>query len=93
MSKRVRTDKVRKQDAVRQQRKRALDAARNARLGGEKLKLMTFQGTRDGLAVMRQVGGYRNDDEVVSLAVRYLAGLARRDPAAFLEAMDPRNPV
>ncbi|MCY1510140.1 hypothetical protein D9M68_445090 [compost metagenome] len=93
MSKRVRTDKVRKQDTVRQQRKRALDAARKARLGGEKLKLMTFKGTRDGLAVMRQVGGYGNDDEAVSLAVRYLAGLARRDRAAFLEAMDPRDPI
>lgn len=93
MSKRVRTDKVRKQDTLRQQRKRALDAARKARLEGEKLKLMTFKGTRDGLELMRQVGGYRSDDEVVSLAVRYLADLARRNPASFLEAMDPRAPV
>lgn len=81
------------QDTLRQQRKRALEAARKARLGGEKLKLTTFKGTRDGLDLMRQVGGYRSDDEVVSLAVRFMAGLARCNPAAFLEAMDPRTPA
>ncbi len=42
---------------------------------------------------MQQVGGFEEQDEVITLAIRYMAGMARRDPAAFLQAMNPRNPV
>ncbi|TBV12775.1 hypothetical protein [Stutzerimonas kirkiae] len=91
MSKKPRTDKVRKQDAARQQRKRDREAAHLARVGAETMKLTTYQGTRIDLELMQQVGGYEEPAEVITLAVRYMAGLARRDPAAFVEAMDPRN--
>ncbi|MNN97426.1 hypothetical protein D3C81_2165880 [compost metagenome] len=57
------------------------------------MKLETYAGTRCELALMCQVGGYDEPAEAITLAIRYLAGLARRDPAAFLAAMDPRNPV
>ncbi|WP_300656249.1 hypothetical protein [Pseudomonas sp.] len=93
MSKKPRTDLVRKQDAARQQAKRDRKAEHLERVGAETMKMTTYRGTRADLALMQQVGGYEEPAEVITLAVRYLAGLARRDPAAFLEVMDPRNPV
>lgn len=91
--KKLRTDAVRKQDAVRQQAKRDREAEHQERVGAETMKLTTYRGTRADLALMQQVGGYEEPAEVITLAVRYLAGLARRDPAAFMDAMNPRNPV
>lgn len=93
MSKTKRTERIRKQDADRQQAKRDRDAAHRERVGAQVMKLTTYRGTRADLALMRQVGGYEEADEVITLAIRYLAGLARRNPAAFLDAMNPRNPV
>ncbi len=89
----TRTDKVRQQDAKRQQALRDRRAKHLERVGAESMKLTTYRGTRADLALMQQVGGFDEPAEVITLAVRYLAGLARRDPAAFLEAMNPRNPV
>ncbi|MNZ74253.1 hypothetical protein D3C78_926980 [compost metagenome] len=90
------TDKaatIRKQNKVRQQNKRDRDRAHRKAVGAETMKLETYAGTRRELALMCQVGGYDEPAEAITLAIRYLAGLARRDPAAFLAAMDPRNPV
>lgn len=91
MSKKSRTPRVREQDTQRQRNKRARDAAQAKRLQEEKLKLTTHLGTRDRLEAMRQQGGYKSLDEVVSLTTSYMARLAQRDPAAWREAMDPRN--
>lgn len=93
MSKKERTDRVRRQDASRQQSLRDRRAAHAERVGAEPIKVMTYRGTREDLALMQEVGGYEERDEALTLAVRYMAGLARRDPAAFRAAMDPRNPV
>lgn len=93
MSKKPRTDRIRQQDAARQQRKRAREAAHRARVGAQVMKLTTYRGTRADLALMQQVGGFEEVDEVITLAIRYMAGLARRDPAAFQAAMNPRNPA
>lgn len=93
MSKKPRTHRVRQQDADRQQNKRDRDAAHAALVGAEKTKIVTYSGTRADLELMQQVGGYEERDEVITLIIRYMAGLARRDPAAFLAAMDPRNPA
>lgn len=89
----TRTDKVRQQDAKRQQALRDRRVAHRERVGAETMKLTTYRGTRADLELMQQVGGFDEPAEVITLAVRYLAGLARRDPVAFLEAMNPRNPV
>lgn len=93
MSRKPRTDQVRKQDTARQQAKRERDARHLVRVGAEKMTLVTYRGTREDLALMQAVGGFDEPDEAITLGVRYLAGLARRDPAAYLAAMDPRNPV
>jgi hypothetical protein len=93
MSTKERTDRIRQQDTKRQQNKRDRDAAHAERVGAEKTKITTYRGTRSDLELMQQVGGFDERDEVITLAIRYMAGLARRDPAAFLAAMDPRNPA
>lgn len=93
MSKKPRTDRIRQQDAARQQRKRAREAAHRARVGAQVMKLTTYRGTRDDLALMQQIGGFEEPAEVITLGIRYLAAMARRDPEAFLAAMDPRNPL
>lgn len=92
MPKKVRTDRIRKQDAARQQARRDREAAGRERIGAQKTKFTSSQSTRDDIAVMQQVGGFEQD-EAISLALRWMAGLARRDAPAFLAAMDPRNPV
>ncbi|XQE65798.1 hypothetical protein ACOAPY_14130 [Pseudomonas sp. P3C3] len=93
MNRQERTDRIRQQDAKRQQSKRDRDAEHRERVGAEKTKIVTYRGTRADLELMQQVGGYEERDEVITLVIRYMAGLARRDPAAFLAAMDPRNPA
>ncbi|MCY1286460.1 hypothetical protein D9M70_354340 [compost metagenome] len=93
MPKKERTDRIRQQDTARQQAKRNRDAEHKARVGAEKFSFITYAGTRADIECIRQVGGYEEVEEGLTLAIRYMAGLARRDPAAFLEAMDPRNPV
>lgn len=93
MPKKERTDLIRKQDAERQQALRDRVAEHQKRVGAEKTKFTTYAGTRADIAVMQQVGGYEERDEAITLALRYMAGMARRDPVAFLAAMDPRNPV
>ena len=93
MSNTPRTPRIRQQDATRQQNKRDRDAAHAELVGAEKTKITTYRGTRADLALMQQVGGFEEQDEVITLAIRYMAGMARRDQAAFLQAMNPRNPV
>lgn len=93
MSNKQRTDRIRQQDAKRQQALRNRRAEKRARVGAEVMKLITYQGTRADLELMQQVGGFEEVDEVITLGIRYLAAIARRDPAAFRAAMDPRSPV
>jgi hypothetical protein len=93
MSKTKRTERIRKQDADRQQAKRDRDADHRERVGAEVTKLTTYRGTRADWALMMQIGGYEEVDEVITLMTRYMGGMARRNPAAFLDAMNPRNPL
>jgi hypothetical protein len=88
-----RTDKVRKQDANRQQHLRDRRVAHREAVGAKKFKMTMYAGTRADLDTMRQVGEFEEVEEAITLGIRYLAGLARRDPEAFRSAMDPRNPV
>ncbi|MDF3931375.1 hypothetical protein [Pseudomonas citronellolis] len=88
-----RTEKVRKQDTKRQQSLRDRRAAHREAVGAEKFKMTMFAGTRADLDTMQQVGEFEEVEEAITLGIRYLAGLARRDPEAFRSAMDPRNPA
>lgn len=93
MSKTNRTDRIRQQDASRQQNKRDRDAAHRLAVGAEKFTWETYAGTRADMECIRQVGGFEEVEEGLTLAIRFMAGLARRDPAAFHAAMNPRKPV
>lgn len=84
------------------ERKRRLARERSARrrkrarqraeaIGETKFKMKMGAGTAADIACISQAGAYKESAEAVTLAIRYLAGLARRDPIAFREAMNPRN--
>lgn len=93
MSKKERTDRIRQQDAKRQQNKRDREAAHRQAVGAEKFTWETYAGTRADMECIRQVGVFEEVEEGLTLAIRYMAGWARRDPQAFQAAMDPRNPL
>lgn len=93
MSKKERTERIRQQDAIRQQAWRDRRAAHRERVGAQVMKLTTYRGTRADLELMQQIGGFEEVEEVITLAIRAMAGLARRDPAGFQIAMDPRTPA
>lgn len=91
--KKPRTAKVRAQDTARQRRKRERDAQHRAAVGAEKFTWETYAGTREDMECIRLVGGFEQVEEGLTLAVRYVANMARRDPAALRAALDPRNLV
>ncbi len=93
MTQHSKAERARQKAAARQQAKRDRLKLHREKVGAEKLKWVIYKGTRSDLDVMQQVGGYTEVGEALTLAVRYMAGIARRDPAAFAEAMNPRNPV
>lgn len=86
-------ERVRRQNKDRQQAKRDRERQHREVVGAETFKMEMYAGTRADLACIQQVGGYEEIEEGLTLAVRYMAGLARRDPAAFRTAMNPRNPL
>lgn len=91
--KKPRTAKVRAQDTARQRRKRELDARHRAAVGAKTFKWETYTGTRDDMECIRAAGDFEQVEEGLTLAVRYVANMARRDPAAMRAALDPRNLV
>ncbi|OQR35892.1 hypothetical protein BWR15_06075 [Pseudomonas sp. T] len=91
--KKPRTDKVRRQDAIRQRRLRANRKARKAALGAEKIKLEAYAGTRADIEAVRMVGGFDDEAEAITLGLRLLGNMARRSPAKFRNAIEPRNLV
>jgi hypothetical protein len=91
MTQKIKAERVRQQNAARQQAKRDRIQLHREKVGAEKIKWVIYKGTRSDLDVMQLVGGYTEVGEAITLAVRYMAGMARRDPAAFAEAMNPRN--
>lgn len=93
MTQHSKTERVRQQNAARQQAKRDRQQQRRAQVGAERIKVEIYRGTRLDLDVMQQVGGYTETGEAITLAIRYMAAMARRDAAAFAEAMNPRNPL
>ena len=86
-------DRIRRQNKDRQQAKRDREREHREKVGAELVKVEMYAGTRRDLELMRQVGGFEEADEALTLAIRYMAGLARNNPVAFRAAMDPRNPV
>lgn len=86
-------ERIRRQNKDRQQAKRERERKHREAVGAHTFKMDMYAGTRRDLEYLQRVGGFEEIEEALTLAIRYLAGLARRDPAAFLQAMDPRNPA
>lgn len=93
MEKETKADRIRRQNKDRQQALRDRKEAHRQAVGAGTFKMEMYAGTRNDLEQIQQVGGYEEVEEGLTLAIRYMAGMARRDPAAFLAAMDPRNPA
>ncbi|SED35456.1 hypothetical protein [Pseudomonas anguilliseptica] len=83
---------------------RRLSRARSARYRAAKrkqkqvVKAVKFKaelgaGTMADMECIRLAGDLATVEEGLTLAVRYMAGMARRDLQAFRDAMNPRNPV
>jgi hypothetical protein len=85
----------RKQRLARERsaRRRERNRKRREAIGETKFKMKMGAGTAADIDCISQAGEYQESAEAVTLALRFMAGLARRDPAAFREAMNPRNPV
>ncbi|MDO9625163.1 MAG: hypothetical protein Q7J46_14365 [Pseudomonas sp.] len=77
----------------RSARRRKLARQRAEAIGETKFKLKIGAGTAADINCISQAGEYHETAEAVTLALRFMAGLARRDLASFREAMNPRNPV
>lgn len=86
-------ERVRRQNKDRQQAKRDRERQHREVVGAETFKMEMYAGTRADLAYIQQVGGYEEVEEGLTLVVRYMAGLARRDPDLFRTVMNPRNPL
>uniref|UniRef100_A0A6H1ZEJ8 Uncharacterized protein n=1 Tax=viral metagenome TaxID=1070528 RepID=A0A6H1ZEJ8_9ZZZZ len=93
MTQHIKAERIRQQNAARQQARRDRRQLRREQVGAEKIKFEIYGGTRRDLDAMQQIGGYTETGEAITLAIRYMAAMARRDPAAFAEAMNPRNPL
>lgn len=75
----------------RQASRRQRIAEHRQAMQAETLKLEIYAGTCADLDLVRSRGGFEEDAEALTLGIRYLARLAQTDPAAFANAMDPRN--
>ncbi|MFV3367536.1 hypothetical protein ACNFH5_05075 [Pseudomonas sp. NY15435] len=89
--KKPRTDRVRNQDAKRQQNLRDREAAHKHAVGAQKLKLEIYAGTRADIDDMCRVGGFEEEDEAITLGLRYLGNMARNEPEEYRRALNPRN--
>jgi hypothetical protein len=89
---------------TKSERRRRLSRARSARYRAAKrkqkqvVKAVKFKaelgaGTMADMECIRLAGDLATVEEGLTLAVRYMAGMARRDLQAFRDAMNPRNPV
>jgi len=73
----------------RSARRRKLARQRAEAIGETKFKMNMGAGTATDIACISQAGEYQEAAEAVTLAIRFMAALARRDPAAFRAAMNP----
>jgi glutamine synthetase adenylyltransferase len=93
MTQETKLERKRRLARERSARRRKLARQRAEAIGETKFKMKMGTGTAADIDFITQAGEYPERAEAVTLAIRYLAGLARRDPAAFRQAMNPRNPL
>lgn len=67
----------------RQRRKRLADEAKRVRAASRPVTFDAYQGTQDDLALICELGGFEVQAEAITLILRNVADLARRDRHAF----------
>jgi hypothetical protein len=87
----TKSERRRRLSRVRSARYRAAKRRQKQVVKAVKFKAELGAGTLADMECIRMAGGLATVEEGLTLAVRYMAGLARRNPAAFLDAMNPRN--
>lgn len=93
MTQETKAERKKRMNRERSARCRKRNRERLAAIGATKLKMLIGAGTADDIECIREVGEFKESAEGVTLAIRYMAALARRDPTAFARAINPRNPL
>jgi glutamine synthetase adenylyltransferase len=93
MTQETKLERKRRQARERSARRRERNRKRREAIGETTFKMKMGAGTAADINCIRQFGEYQEAAEAVTLAIRYMAALARRDPLAFRQAMNPRNPL
>ena len=83
-------DRKRRLSRDRSARCRALKKKRLQAIGATKFQMMIGSGTASDIECIRQIGEFDDTAEAVTLCLRCMAALARRDAAAFKLAINPR---
>lgn len=78
-------ERERRQARDRQQRKRTKDAAAAVRAEAQPITFEAYKGTQADLALICELGGFEEQAEAITLILRNVAELARRDCHAFAE--------
>lgn len=91
MSKESVLDHKRRLSRDRSARFRALKTKRLQAIGATKFKMIVGAGTVSDIEYIRQIGSFEENAEAVTLCIRFMAAMARRDEAAFLQAINPRS--
>lgn len=76
-------ERVRRLNRDRQTRKRLADAAAAVRAEALPITFEAYKGTQADLALICELGGFEERAEAITLILRNVADLARRDRHAF----------
>lgn len=76
-------ERTRRLARERQQRKRTADAAAAVRAEAQPITFEAYKGTQADLALICELGGFDERAEAITLILRNVADLARRDCHAF----------
>lgn len=79
----VRTDKIRAQDAARQRAASDRKAQRAAELGSRSIKGEIYKATSDALVRIAELAGCEEEIEIIANLIARADELAARDPHAF----------
>lgn len=93
MTTETKTERKRRLARERSARRRARERKRREIIGERKLKIKIGAGIAADIECISRVGEFKEQDEAVTTAIRYVAGIARRSPTAFRKAMNLRTPV
>jgi hypothetical protein len=91
MSQESKLERKRRLSRNRSARFRAAKKARLLAINATKLKMVIGSGTAADIEDIRQIGGFEESAEGLTLCIRYMAAMARRDASAFRQALNPSN--